>query len=129
MKVIFTTENIVSNMIIALVLYLMFDFIYLKIAKDVVYPKEFLKNVEIKFGFIAWVALAFAISIAKCETSQDAFMYGSLIGFVSYAVYNGTELAINEYYRRKLWYIDIMYGTLLSGLICFALSFLNRTGQ
>ena len=122
MKVVFTFENIVLKIIIALVLYLVFDAIYLKIAKDVVYPKEFLKNADIRFGFIAWLPLAFTISVVRCETSRDAFLYGSMIGFVSYAVFNGTELAINKSYRGKMWYVDIIYGTLLSGLICCALS-------
>ena len=126
MKVTFTTQNIVPNMIIALLIYFTFDAIYLKLAKNIVYPKEFLKDADIKFGFIAWIALAFAVAFVKCERPKDAFLFGGFIGFVSYAVFNGTTLAISKAYRQKQWYIDMLYGTMLSGVVCYALEQINK---
>ena len=117
MKVVFSFQQIVLKMIVALIIYLGLDSIYLRIGKGYVYPESFVKDADLRYGAIAWLALAFGLSAAQCTSAKDAFLYGSLIGFVAYAVFNGTETSINKEYRSNRWYLDILYGTLTSGLI------------
>ena len=105
-----------KRFIIALVVLLILDAIWLSLSyKMNVYPK--VKNIKVHYGLLAWSALALAISCAKPKTREDALIYGSFVGFVSYAVFNGTELAIREDWRNK-WYtapIDLCWGTLALG--------------
>lgn len=72
-----------------------------------------IKNVNIYYGFIAWLSLAFAISCGNPSSIAEAYKYGAFIGFVSYATFNGTELAINPSWRHPNYksIIDMCWGT------------------
>ena len=112
----------IAKIIIAILSILILDFIYLGlIAKYFsIYPT--FDNVQIYWGLIAWIALAYAISIHNPKSRQEAIIWGAFIGFVTYAVFNGTELAIRPDYRNvKSVSCDMIWGIVLQTMISLIL--------
>lgn len=84
-----------------------------------VYPK--FENVKIHYGLFAWAALALGHSFIEADTPVEGFLAGCGIGFVSYAVFNGTELAIRSSgsnpWTLKASCFDLLWGTLANGAV------------
>ncbi len=99
----------ISRVVVSLICILVLDAIWFTLFKDF-YD---LKDAEFYYGFIAWVSLAFAISCGNPSSIKEAYEYGALVGFVSYAAFNGTELAIHPSWRRTYYksIIDMFWGT------------------
>ena len=99
---------------IALIVILFLDFIWFSSVGQTVYSKVITANdVRLSYGLIAWLPLA----VAAAAVSQDASavegaLYGAAVGFVPYAVFNGTNLSILPDWRAHRWVscIDILWG-------------------
>lgn len=104
---------------IATVLILVFDLIWLKAATTLkVYPSSALTDVKIGYGLLAWIPLALAQSMGNPKTYLEAIMYGGGVGFLSYSVFNGTELALRPDWRSwKTPTLDILWGTVQHALV------------
>ena len=103
-----------AKVAVALATLLLLDKTWFYFVFDRVYWQ--LKGVQIKWwwGFLAWVPLAVAIASARPETLWEAGGWGAAVGFTTYAVFNGTELAIRSH--EEEWsptpaLIDLMWGT------------------
>ena len=98
-----------SKVIISLVCILVLDTLWLTLSRQL-YSIE---DAKIYYGFIAWVSLAFAISCGNPSSFTEAYTYGAFIGFVSYATFNGTELAIHSSWRHPYYksIVDMCWGT------------------
>lgn len=91
---------------------LVLDAIWLPLAVPRIYPT--FKNVHIGFGFLAWIPFALALSLGKTKTTGEAALFGAGVGFVAYAVFNGTELAIRDDWRASpVAVYDLLWGTAL----------------
>ena len=117
----------------SLIVLLVADFVWLGIVSPSfnVYPQ--FENIKIKYGLFAWAALALGHSFMKVDTVGEGFIAGCGIGFVSYAVFNGTELAIRSS-GAKPWTvgtasIDLFWGTIANGAVgaLMALLFANQS--
>ena len=59
----------------------------------------------------------FAISGAvQSGAPQQALLYGALFGFMAYATYDLTNLAVINGFTTKIAVIDLVWGSLLSGV-------------
>lgn len=59
----------------------------------------------------------FAISGAvQSGAPQQALLYGALFGFMAYATYDLTNLAVINGFTAKIAVIDLVWGSLLSGV-------------
>jgi uncharacterized membrane protein len=83
-------------------------------------------TVTIAIGFLTYLLLAYGIrfyvfgSNYKNKTMDEFIIDAALLGFISYSMYNLTNLATFEDYSSSLALTDIMWGTsvtLLTSLI------------
>lgn len=68
---------------------------------------------------MAWGALALAHGLFRGTTRKEQVVYGALVGFITYAVYNGTEFAIRKAWTWDVAARDILWGTMLSTMIAY----------
>lgn len=59
----------------------------------------------------------FVIQNPNVKTVKDAIYIGAFFGFVLYAVYDLTGLAVVKDYSWKLSIVDILWGTFLGGVV------------
>jgi len=59
----------------------------------------------------------FVIQNPSVKTLRDAIYIGAFFGFVLYAVYDLTGLAVVRDYSWKLSIVDILWGTFLGGVV------------
>ena len=65
--------------------------------------------------------VAFAVSPALEKNSwQTALGNGALLGFVAYATYDLTNLATLKGFTTKVVVVDLIWGTLLTGVVSLA---------
>ena len=115
-------------LLVSFVVLLIADFVWLGIVAPLlnVYPK--FEKVIIYYGLFAWASLALGHSFMKVDSVVEGFVAGLGIGFVSYAVFNGTELAIRSS-GSKPWTLkpscfDLIWGTLSNGAVGALMAYL-----
>lgn len=92
----------------ALTSLLALDYVWFSLFARYVYPQ--LPKIRLEYGIIAWVALAVAVA-AACPTScANAASWGSAVGLVCYAVFNGTESAIRHDWQLSTAITDTVWG-------------------
>ena len=98
--------------VVALVTILLLDYAWFTATYTLFNLYRF-RNIKVQYGLLAWIALALAISTSRATAAVEDLAFGGMVGFVSYMVFNGTELAINETYRNT-WHVpvvDVLWGT------------------
>lgn len=99
---------------IALVVILFMDFIWFSTVGKTVYSKVITaSDVRWQYGAIAWLPLAAAAAAVSQDASAiEGAVYGAAVGFVPYAVFNGTNLSILPDWREHRWVscVDILWG-------------------
>ena len=94
---------------VALVTLLFMDACWFTIALRLkVYPS--FEGVRLYYALLAWTALAFAISTLRAADHWDAVRWGLSVGSVTYAVFNGTELAIRPDWTVRTALVDLLWG-------------------
>ena len=69
----------------------------------------------------------FAIMPAvKTDSVQHAIIYGALFGFFCYATYDLTNLATMKGFPMKVAIVDMIWGTVLTGLVSTSGFFITR---
>ena len=120
-----------AQLIVGLILLLLMDAMWFTVAKPVyAHVLENRQNlVDLRYGLLAWCALALGISSIDRHQPWDTIAAsGALIGFVSYATFNGTEAALREDWRSpRLILADMSWGTVTCSL-CATLSALTIKG-
>lgn len=99
----------IRRVVVSLICILALDAIWLTISRDFYN----IQDPKIYYGLIAWISLSIAISCGNPSSIKEAYKYGALIGFVSYATFNGTELAIHPSWRHPYYksFVDMCWGT------------------
>lgn len=64
--------------------------------------------------------------VSALGSTLSTFLYGALFGLVLYGVYDFTNYAIFPDYSLKILVIDILWGSLLCGLITVLAVYLSR---
>ena len=108
-----------KNFIFSVIYILIFDAFWLGFAKTFgIYPLNNLPKQQWKIivgALIAYIPLAIAVSCLEADSLNEAAEYGAFIGVLTYAVFNGTELAIRsdwwEHLGGAVPIIDMSWGT------------------
>jgi len=138
--------NIMNNIvgfIIVLGLFLIIDLPVILYLNKSMYQTQFMRinKQEIGSGAHIWLAggfayllLAFGIYyfIVQPELDNQMINYwnilikGMVLGLVVYGVYNGTNMATINEWGAKEFFVDTIWGTLLSGIISMTSIFLLK---
>lgn len=83
--------------------------------------KEGSVQTNIPVGLLAWLVIAtgaYIFAVAPSTTPEKAALLGAVFGFISYAIYDLTNLTFITNYPVKFVFVDIAWGIFL----CSALS-------
>ena len=103
-----------KRVFVALTILLIGDAIWFHFSAGRIYPK--FTKVNLIWGPIAWVALAKAISAGEPESFQKALFWGASVGAITYAVFNGTEMAIRPDWTPRVGLADWLWGVCICSL-------------
>lgn len=121
------TINYIKTYVITLVVFVLIDAVWLGfIAKDL-YSKElgfliskspkWLAAVLFYLIFVAGLCYFAVIPAISNESIKIAIINGILLGFVSYATYDLTNLATIDNWPIKVTIIDLIWGSFLGGTV------------
>jgi uncharacterized membrane protein len=77
-------------------------------------------QVKLGIGLITWFIIAtgaFIFVVNPSKTIQEVIMFGAIFGFISYAIYDLTNLTFIHNYPVKFVFVDIAWGTFLCSAI------------
>src|SRR5690554_5462077 len=113
--------------LIALIIFLILDFIWLGLIAKNLYQKEIGTLLKTKFNYLAafifYIIFIIALTIfvilpaISNDSLKEVLLLGALFGFVTYATYDLTNLATLEGFTIKIVIIDLLWGTTLGTLI------------
>jgi uncharacterized membrane protein len=114
--------------ITTLIIILIIDIIWLGFISPRIYKSEIGNLMKEKpnwyGGFLVYIILAFAITIFVIKSGiapspKDALIYGAILGFVIYGVYDLTNYSTLKDWTIKITIIDLLWGTFLGGLVSY----------
>jgi len=79
-------------------------------------------NIQIRLavGLITWFIIAlgaYIFAVHNAPTFANAVLMGAVFGFISYAIYDLTNLTFITKYPVKFVFVDIAWGIVLNGAI------------
>lgn len=83
-------------------------------------------------AILAWATIAIGIEVFVLSTpgamasARHRFWSGALFGFVLYATYDFTTAAVLPHFPAWLAVVDIVWGTLLCGLVALLTGFVKK---
>lgn len=106
---------------VALATLLVGDFVWLSLAvRWEVYPSAMFENPRLGWGALAWGALALSIAAGDRRAPPvEAAQWGTAVGAVTYAFFNGTELAVRKDYSPGTALCDFVWGAVLCTVASF----------
>ena len=123
--------------LIALIIFLILDFIWLGLVAKNLYQNEIGTLLKTKFNFVAAfifyiifiIALTIFVIIPAINNNslKEVILLGSLFGLVTYATYDLTNFATLEGFTIKIVIIDLLWGTTL-GTLTSTLTYLIYKG-
>jgi uncharacterized membrane protein len=119
------------EVVVAFFTFLIIDFFWIMFISKKFYLKEFRNIANIKKGsikaklipvLILYIIMAFGLVFFALTSGSliENILQGAFLGFVIYSVYDLTNYSILKSYSLKLTLIDMVWGTVLSG-ICSAI--------
>lgn len=75
---------------------------------------------NIPVGLLTWLVIAagaYIFAVAPSATAGKAALLGAVFGFISYAIYDLTNLTFITNYPVKFVFVDIAWGTFLCSVI------------
>lgn len=106
--------------IISIILFITFDLLWFKYSVPLIYKPTFEKiqnkslNLKIIPGLFAWSLLgiaAYYFAVLNSYSYNDVILNASLLGFVIYGVYNGTNFATFDDWNFNIFFYDTLWGT------------------
>lgn len=91
--------------------------------------KEGSIQTNILVGLLAWLAIAggaYIFAVAPSASVRQAALLGAVFGFISYAIYDLTNLTFITNYPVKFVFVDIAWGTFLCSAISSVGFFVRR---
>ena len=123
--------------LIALIIFLILDFIWLGLVAKNLYQNEIGTLLKTKFNFVAAfifytifiIALTIFVIIPAINNNslKEVILLGALFGLVTYATYDLTNYATLEGFTIKIVIIDLLWGTTL-GTLTSTLTYLIYKG-
>lgn len=127
-------KNFAITFIVSLCLFILLDFLWFKLySYKNIYQQQFksINNgnfpLRIWYGLIVWALMAISVSwyLSIYKSSHlNIFLYGMLLGFLIYGIYNFTNIATIKKYTLKTSLIDTLWGTILFGTVSLICSYL-----
>ena len=128
---------IIISSLAGIISFIILDYIWLaRIAKDF-YLTSLSQHVLVKDGalvpYLPAIPLVYIVAVIgiwvfvlnRVTTTEEAFIYGALLGFLMYAFYDFTNLATLKDYPWSLTVVDILWGTLLVGAVTAIMFFVK----
>ncbi len=118
--------GVLSAMFIAIII---LDYLWLGIITKKFIINQFGSLISVKggsiqtnlpVGLLAWFVIAvgtYIFAVAPSATSGKAALLGAVFGFISYAIYDLTNLTFITNYPVKFVFVDIAWGTFLCSAI------------
>lgn len=100
--------------LIAFISLIVFDFIWFSISKNNVY-KSVTKKPNIYASILVYLIICSAIGVQLPKSYKEALVYGLLVGFVIYSVFNLTSYAIFDWPLNTA-ILDTIMGTINCGI-------------
>jgi len=97
--------------LIAFISLIVFDIIWLSLSSKIVYG-TIDKPLNFFTAALAYLVLCSAIAVQLPNSLNEAIVYGSLVGFVTYSVFNLTSLTIFKNWPLITGIIDTIVGTI-----------------
>lgn len=119
----------IKNYLIILILILIIDLPMITTINGKLYRDQFniinngpmvIVNKSIIGAIVAYLSLGLGIYYFVLNNNLDnkeLFIRGAILGFISYSIYNGTNLFTINDYSLKTGIIDTIWGTILLGTI------------
>jgi uncharacterized membrane protein len=101
--------------LIAFISLILFDFIWFSLSSKTVY-KSVTKKPNIYAAILVYLVICSAIAVQLPKTFNEALVYGLLVGFVIYSVFNLTSYAIFNNWPLSTAIIDTIAGTINCGI-------------
>ena len=101
--------------LIAFISLILFDFIWFSLSSKTVY-KSVTKKPNIYAAILVYLIICSAIAVQLPKTFNEALVYGLLVGFVIYSVFNLTSYAIFNNWSLSTAIIDTIAGTINCGI-------------
>ena len=121
--------SIIISSIVGIISFMILDYLWLaRIAKKF-YLDNLSSHITTVDGalvpYLPAIPLVYTVAVigiwvfilSRVTTLHEAFLYGALLGFVMYAFYDFTNLAVLKDYPWSLTIVDIIWGTLLVGVV------------
>lgn len=83
-------------------------------------------DIRLGVGLLAWAVIAALVYVSVIHSGLansygSALGYGAIIGFLSYAMYDLTNLTFLKWYSVMFTIVDISWGTFLCGMIALSM--------
>ena len=109
--------------LIAFISLIMFDFIWFSLSSKTVY-KTVTKKPNIYASVLVYLVLCSAIAVQLPKSYSEALIYGLLVGFVVYSVFNLTSFAIFNW-PLSTAIVDTIMGTINCDMSMFLFTILS----
>lgn len=83
-------------------------------------------DIKLWVGLVAWAVIAALVYVSVIHSGlassySSALFYGAIIGFLSYAMYDLTNLTFLKWYSTLFTIVDISWGTFLCAMIALSM--------
>lgn len=105
--------------LIAFITLIIFDTIYLSLTKDYYYISK--DPINIYSAILTWLVICSAISVQIPKSVQESALYGALVGFSLYSVFNLTNYSILKEWKLHNVIMDTIWGTFVCSITAIIL--------
>ena len=111
--------------LIAFISLIIFDYIWFSFSSKTVYKSITKKPINIYAALLVYLVICSAIGVQLPKSYKEALVYGLLVGFVIYSVFNLTNYAIFNNWSLSTAIIDTIMGMINCGIAASLVYLLN----
>ncbi|MFH1276259.1 MAG: DUF2177 family protein [Candidatus Woesearchaeota archaeon] len=126
----------IKTFVLAFIVLIVFDFIWLFLIMGGFYKRQFGQIMRLNGewylsylpAILAWLVIALGVVVfvlPKASSFLSAWGFGALFGFVTYGIYNFTNLATITQWSWLLLVADTAWGTFVCGLVSLVVYWIN----
>jgi uncharacterized membrane protein len=93
--------------LVAITVLIILDLIWFKVMD---YSPIITKKFNYFSAIFTYILLCSAIGVQQPNSVEEAIVYGALLGFVIYGVFNGTSYSLNKNWTVKIAVLDTIWG-------------------
>ena len=117
-------ENSIYRILTAFVSLIVFDLIWFTLTKHNIYS-SITKKPNIYSAIFVYFIISITISLQEPKSYNEALIYGLLVGFIIYSVFNFTSHAIFNNWSLSTAIADTIAGTINCGIAASIVYFLS----